>query len=75
MSPRSYIARPAKSIQRLMIIETLRRLRAFAPLSEYEYVGFGAHEFVDFELASEKLFEKRWTDGKSYLHFAACGVT
>ena len=50
MSPRSYLDPPAKSIQRLMIIETLRRLRSFAPLSEYEYIGFGAHEFVDFEL-------------------------
>lgn len=50
MSLRSYLARPAKSIERLMLVDALRRLAAFGPLTEYSYVGFGAHEFIDFEL-------------------------
>ncbi|MFI5258788.1 MAG: O-methyltransferase [Candidatus Limnocylindrales bacterium] len=50
MSLRSYLNRPAKSIERLMLVEAFRRLSAFGPLSQYAYVGFGAHEFVDFEL-------------------------
>jgi hypothetical protein len=50
MSLRSYLNRPAKYIERLMLVEAFRRLAAFGPLPEYAYVGFGAHEFVDFEL-------------------------
>jgi len=50
MSLRSYLNRPAKSIERLMLVDAFRRLSAFGPLTEYSYIGFGAHEFVDFEL-------------------------
>jgi hypothetical protein len=50
MSLRSYLNRPAKSIERLLLAEAFRRLSTFGPLSEYHYIGFGAHEFVDFEL-------------------------
>lgn len=50
MSLRSYLNRPAKSIERLMLVDAFRRLSAFGTLTEYGYVGFGAHEFVDFEL-------------------------
>lgn len=50
MSVRSYFARPAKSIERLMLVDAFRRLVTFGPLAEYAYVGFGAHEFIDFEL-------------------------
>lgn len=50
MSLRSYLNRPAKSIERLMLVEAFRRLSTLGPLGEYAYIGFGAHEFVDFEL-------------------------
>ncbi|MDP9223224.1 MAG: hypothetical protein M3P18_05110 [Actinomycetota bacterium] len=51
----SYALRPAKHIQRRMTIDALRRLRAFSPLGDYEYVGFGGLEFVDFELVHREL--------------------
>lgn len=51
----SYARRPAKYIQRRMVVDTLRRLRAFSELGEYEYVGFGGMEFVDFELIHREL--------------------
>lgn len=51
----SYARRPAKHIQRRMIVDALRRLRAFSELTEYEYVGFGGMEFVDFELVHREL--------------------
>lgn len=46
----SYGTRPAKDIQRRMIVEACRRLSAVAPLEDYGYVGFGGIEFIDFEL-------------------------
>lgn len=51
----TYAFRPAKHIVRRMIVDTCRRLRSFAPLSEYQYVGFGGYEFVDFELVHREL--------------------
>lgn len=51
----SYAVRPAKHIQRRMAVEALRQLRAFSPLSAYQYVGFGGLEFVDFELVHREL--------------------
>ncbi len=50
-----YAQRPSKHIQRRMVVDAFRKLRAFAPLPEYEYVGFGAYEFVDFELCRREL--------------------
>jgi hypothetical protein len=38
-----------------MVFEVCRRLRAFSPLTDYHYVGFGAYEFVDFELCRREL--------------------
>jgi hypothetical protein len=38
-----------------MVVDALRRLRAFSPLEDYEYVGFGGMEFVDFELVHRHL--------------------
>jgi hypothetical protein len=38
-----------------MTVEALGRLRAFSPLGDYEYVGFGGLEFVDFELVHREL--------------------
>lgn len=45
-----YRFRPAKHIERLMIVDLCRRLSAIAPTERYRYVGFGALEFIDFEL-------------------------
>ncbi len=51
----SYTQRPAKHIQRRMVVDALGRMRAFSELSEYQYVGFGGMEFVDFELMHREL--------------------
>lgn len=45
-----YAFRPAKRIQRLMFCDALRSLRLLRPLEDYQYVGFGHWQFVDFEL-------------------------
>ncbi|WP_447943125.1 O-methyltransferase [Microbacterium aurum] len=45
---RQYEFRPAKAAQRMMIVDACRRLTAIAPLVEYQYVGFGGLEFIDF---------------------------
>lgn len=50
-----YAQRPSKHVQRRIVVDACRKLRAFAPLHEYEYVGFGAYEFVDFELFRREL--------------------
>jgi hypothetical protein len=44
-----------------MVVDTFRRLRTFAPLSNYEYVGFGGMEFVDFDLVHRELGIRRMT--------------
>lgn len=43
-----YRLRPAKHIERRMMVRALARLRGFHPLESYEYVGFGALHFSDF---------------------------
>jgi len=43
-----YSGRRAKAIQRHMIVDACRRLTHIAPLSDYQYVGFGGLEFNDF---------------------------
>jgi len=48
MTTMLYSNRPAKAVQRRMLIETCRRLSAIAPLTSYQYVGFGGLEFNDF---------------------------
>ena len=45
---RQYEFRPAKSTQRRMIVDACRRLMAISALEEYQYVGFGGLEFIDF---------------------------
>lgn len=56
-----YELRPAKHIERHMIAEACRRLKEIAPLSRYEYVGFGGLEFLDFDLFHRALGIKRMT--------------
>ena len=50
-----YANRPSKSVTRLMLLETVRRLDRIAPMKEYQYIGFGALEFVDFDLFHRSL--------------------
>jgi hypothetical protein len=50
-----YYLRPAKSIERKMLCEALRRLLIFSDLTEYRYVGFGSTFFSDFMLIHKSL--------------------
>jgi Putative O-methyltransferase len=46
-----YDLRPAKQVERRMIIDALQRLAAAGfPITDYQYTGFGAIYFVDFIL-------------------------
>jgi hypothetical protein len=45
-----YGLRPAKNVQRKMLVETFRRLSGFGSLDSYRYVGFGSTYFSDFSL-------------------------
>ena len=56
-----YDLRPAKHVERRMMVEACRRLAAVAPLKKYEYVGFGALEFIDFDLIHRALGVPRMT--------------
>lgn len=49
MTTLSYEFRPTKGLVRTILVEVLSHLAPLAPLSEYQYVGFGAIEFMDFE--------------------------
>jgi hypothetical protein len=55
----NYRLRPAKHIERGMIVEALQRLRMFAPLSRYNYVGLGSLYFADFVLVHRSLGIRR----------------
>lgn len=50
MPPRSYEIRPSKAVTRLIFVDFLRHLAPINPPNHYRYVGFGALEFVDFDL-------------------------
>jgi hypothetical protein len=56
-----YLARPAKAIQRRMLIDALGRLGPFGSPTDYEYVGFGALEYVDFHLMRRSVGVVRMT--------------
>jgi hypothetical protein len=56
-----YRSRPAKSVERHLIIEVFRRLAPFGPLDQYSYVGFGAVEGVDMSLLHRELGIKKLT--------------
>lgn len=51
----NYSVRPAKHVERLMMLEALQRLRVFAPLETYRYIGLGSIHFVDFKLFHRSL--------------------
>jgi hypothetical protein len=50
----NYSIRPAKAAQRHMLVEAIGRLSRFAPLPDYQYVGFGSTFFVDFKLLHQR---------------------
>jgi hypothetical protein len=50
----NYSIRPAKAAQRHMFVEVIGRLSRFAPLPDYQYVGFGSTFFVDFKLLHQR---------------------
>jgi hypothetical protein len=50
----NYAVRPAKATQRHMLVEAFGRLARFAPLSQYQYIGFGSTFFVDFRLLHQR---------------------
>ena len=45
---RQYEFRPAKAAQRRMVVDACRRLTFISALDQYQYVGFGGLEFIDF---------------------------
>jgi hypothetical protein len=51
----NYSLRPAKNIERKMMGEVFARLAPLAPLSTYQYVGFGSEFFNDFSLYHQML--------------------
>lgn len=60
MNPRSYekfnyTLRPAKNIERKMLVEVFGRFSAICPLPEYRYISFGAISFKDFALVHQRL--------------------
>jgi hypothetical protein len=46
----SYERRPSKAVTRMILIDLMRRLAPLGAPAEYRYVGFGALEFIDFDL-------------------------
>jgi len=51
----NYSLRPAKAIERRMLVEALQRLHVFSPLQRYRYIGFGSTFFSDFSLFHKAL--------------------
>lgn len=51
----NFALRPAKYVERRMIIDTLRRLQGVAAPHAYRYVGFGSIYFADFLLVHREL--------------------
>jgi hypothetical protein len=51
----NYSIRPAKNIERKMLIEAFRRLSFIDDLKNYRYIGFGSTYFSDFELIHKEL--------------------
>jgi hypothetical protein len=55
MAPMSYEFRPSKAVTRLIFVDLIRRLAPLGPPREYQYVGFGALEFIDFDLIHRRV--------------------
>ena len=50
MADLDYNIRPAKHVERGMLVHALRRLATFGSVESYRYIGFGAYYFRDFTL-------------------------
>ncbi|WP_343466427.1 O-methyltransferase [Rhodococcus aetherivorans] len=50
-----YGGRQSKHVSRRIFVDALRRLNAIEKVSKYAYVGFGAYQFLDFELVHREL--------------------
>jgi len=50
-----YGLRPAKNVQRKMLVEAFRRLSEFGAIDSYRYIGFGSTYFSDFSLFHKSL--------------------
>ncbi len=51
----NYSLRPAKSVERKMLCEAIKRLAVFDKIESYKYVGFGSAYFSDFSLIHRSL--------------------
>lgn len=51
----NYSIRPAKNIERKMLVESMRKLSFIDDLENYRYIGFGSTYFSDFELFHKEL--------------------
>ena len=56
-----YVQRPAKNIERKLMIEVISRLARYRRLADFEYVGLGSLYFVDFVLMHRLLGVSRMT--------------
>ena len=50
-----YRLRPAKNVERKMLVDILRKLEHIYKLKEYQYIGFGSTYFSDFRLFHREL--------------------
>jgi hypothetical protein len=60
-----YAQRASKAVTRLVFVEMLQRLAGLEDVSKYQYVGFGALEFLDFDLVHRRLGLKSMTSIES----------
>lgn len=51
----NYALRPAKSVERKMLVEAFRRLSGLGAIESYRYIGFGSTYFSDFALVHKTL--------------------
>jgi hypothetical protein len=56
-----YVQRPAKNIERKMLVEVLGSLGNYTRLDRFQYVGFGSIYFVDFALIHRRLGIRKMT--------------
>ncbi len=56
-----YPQRPSKAVTRIVLVEMLQRLAGLADVTTFQYIGFGALEFIDFDLVHRRLGVSRMT--------------
>lgn len=61
----NYGDRPSKAVTRAILVEVFHRMAPLGDLSKYEYVGLGAHQFLDFDLVHRRLGIERMTSIES----------